>query len=184
MSADYAVTVKVRNGRILSRMRALGIRNQSDLAQRIGVHPSRVGQILNMKAAPLRQNGEYAEVVHKIAAALRCSPDDLFTDRQKVGVLQHNETTVFMDEAQVEALTCGGGEEAAWAKIEAQRLLGILNPRSRAVVEARMGGASLEEIGAEYGVTPARIRQIEAKAIRVMRGRAVKQDRDVATRLL
>jgi RNA polymerase sigma factor (sigma-70 family) len=175
---DYAVTVKVRNGRILSRMRELGIRNASDLAARSKVGPTEVGLILNMKKPPTVRGGDYAEAVYRIAAVLRCSPDELFTDRQKFGALAHNETTVFMAEEQVEALMYDSAEDSTWAKIEAQRLLGILPPRTKFIVEQRLDGASFDEIGEELNVTPQRVRQIEAKAIRKMKFEALIRQRD------
>jgi RNA polymerase sigma-32 factor len=60
-----------------------------------------------------------------------------------------------------------------------QQALGSLDPRSRRVIEARwldedsdgsVGTATLHELAREFGVSAERIRQIEAKALRKMRG--------------
>ena len=60
-----------------------------------------------------------------------------------------------------------------------QSALASLDPRSRRVVEARwldedsdgsVGTATLHELAREFGVSAERIRQIEAKALRTMRG--------------
>ena len=57
--------------------------------------------------------------------------------------------------------------------------LASLDPRSRRVIEARwleedsdgsVGTATLHELAKEFGVSAERIRQIEAKALRKMRG--------------
>jgi len=60
-----------------------------------------------------------------------------------------------------------------------QQALTSLDPRSRRVIEARwldensdgsVGTATLHELASEFGVSAERIRQIEAKALRKMRG--------------
>ena len=52
--------------------------------------------------------------------------------------------------------------------------LDALDPRSRRIVEARWlqddGGATLHELAQEFGVSAERIRQIEAAALKKMRG--------------
>jgi RNA polymerase sigma-32 factor len=65
-------------------------------------------------------------------------------------------------------------------QIESQRseglkeALGQLDPRSRRIIEARWlredNGATLQELADEYGVSAERIRQIESKAMKAMRG--------------
>jgi RNA polymerase sigma-32 factor len=55
-----------------------------------------------------------------------------------------------------------------------KRALGKLDPRSRRVIEARWlketNPATLQELADEYGVSAERIRQIESKALKQMRG--------------
>ncbi len=55
-----------------------------------------------------------------------------------------------------------------------KRALGALDPRSRRIIEARWlredDPATLQQLGDEYGVSAERIRQIEVKAIKQMRG--------------
>ena len=52
--------------------------------------------------------------------------------------------------------------------------LGKLDPRSRRIIEARWlketDPATLQELADEYGVSAERIRQIESKALKQMRG--------------
>jgi len=59
-------------------------------------------------------------------------------------------------------------------KEQLNEILGSLNDRERKVLEMRFGlsdgqGRTLEEVGAKFGVTRERIRQIEAKALRKLR---------------
>ena len=60
-----------------------------------------------------------------------------------------------------------------------QRLTEVLDPRSLRIVEARFGfgdrdEATLESIGADHGISRERVRQLEAKILKVLR-----EDRDV-----
>ncbi|MFN0069055.1 MAG: sigma-70 family RNA polymerase sigma factor [Limisphaerales bacterium] len=64
----------------------------------------------------------------------------------------------------------------------ARQLLGSLTERERAILHLRFGldsgeGMTLEEIGVRFGVTRERIRQIEAEALKKLRGRFRKLDR-------
>ena len=60
---------------------------------------------------------------------------------------------------------------------EAERLLQMLTPREASIIRMRFGldGAgehTLEQVGARFGVTRERIRQIEAKALARLKRRA------------
>lgn len=73
------------------------------------------------------------------------------------------------DQEQVEALV-----EGSLIREKVHRALGHLNPKQRRVLELRFGlldgqPRTLEEIGAALNVTRERIRQIEAKALRLLR---------------
>ncbi len=50
------------------------------------------------------------------------------------------------------------------AEVAAERVLLMLNQRAACVLRSRLGGASLESIGQDMGITRERVRQIEAKA--------------------
>ncbi len=69
-----------------------------------------------------------------------------------------------LERVQVEGRRSQGLKEA----------LGQLDPRSRRIIEARWlreeNGATLQELADEYGVSAERIRQIESKAMKAMRG--------------
>ena len=52
--------------------------------------------------------------------------------------------------------------------------LGELEAREKTVFLQRLGGRTLEEVGKELGISRERVRQIEARAIRRLRGKTVK----------
>jgi|GEM_PF-1417886 len=175
--SDYAVKVTIRNGRILRRMRELGIKSQVELAAKAGVSATTLNSIVALRRAPERTNGQWSHGVENIAAALRCDPEDLFTDAQKTMALPANSMETYMDEASVISLMAGDDmEESAWAKIEVQRLLATLTPRERAITEHMMEGGIYEDADPD-GCSRERIRQIHYKALRKMKAASVNFDR-------
>jgi transcriptional regulator with XRE-family HTH domain len=184
--SDYAITIRVRNGRILSRMRGQGIETMAELSRLVGVGQTAIGKLVNMKELPYTKKGEWRETVWRIADVLQCDPEDLFNDQQRRAVIERNSAEIGMDAGQVAAVMGGNPEESSWAKIEAQRLLGCLddNPRALAVVKGRAEGATLEELGREYSVTPARIRQIEFQAHRKMQIAAARGEKAAEAKMI
>jgi DNA-binding CsgD family transcriptional regulator len=55
-----------------------------------------------------------------------------------------------------------------------QSALGRIGEREKIVFLRRLGGMTLEEVGKELGISRERVRQIETRAIRRLRGRTVK----------
>lgn len=167
---DYAVKVSVRNGRILRRMEECGIASQTELARRAGVSAQNVNEIVALRKMPTRQNGQWREVISRIAGALNCDPEDLFSDAQRTMALPQNSHTVYMDECDVAAITGGDMEEAVWARIEAERIIKLAgSERNQQLMRARLEGATLDEAGAEFGITRERVRQVECKMARMAR---------------
>jgi transcriptional regulator with XRE-family HTH domain len=181
MGADYAVKVSVRNGRILSRMKALGIESQAELARRAGIPATTLNAIICLRTPPLGRRGQWIDGVEDVAGALGCDPEDLFTERQLTLAVKTNSSEVYMDEPTVAALASGDMETSAWASIEAQRLLeAVPTKRARDVVMRRAEGETYDEIAADYRVGRERIRQIEMKALRQMKARAARNDGEVS----
>jgi transcriptional regulator with XRE-family HTH domain len=181
-SQDYAVTIKVRNGRILSRMRAKGIKSLPELAEKAGIGYSRLAAIVALKALPTGKRGAWVAGIENVAGVLGCDVEDLFTEAQRENVVERNSAEIYMDEPDVMALASGDWERTQRIKMEANRLLGaIRRPRDREVIERRMAGETLEEIGEDLGVLRERVRQIEARAQRDMRwaARELSEGREV-----
>ena len=179
--SDYAVKVTIKNARILRLMRDAGITSQSELAQRAGVSQTDVGTLINMKRRPTGKDAMWRPLVDKICFVLGCTPEDMFTEAQGDMELQTNSVVIDMDEPQLRALMSDDMEQKVWAKLELQKLLGhVKNPKDRAVMEARLDGATFAEIGQQFGRRGGRIRDYEARAIRDMRSAARGGARDAA----
>lgn len=174
-STDYAVTVTIRNGRILSRMRAKGIKSLSELAEKAGIPYSKLCGIVALKERPIGVRGAWKAGIENVAGVLGCDVDDLFTDAQRENLLERNSGEIYLDEPEAMELTSGDPERAYWIKAEAQRLLGaIKSDRARDIVVRHIEGDTFKEIADDYGLSMERVRQIEAKAKREMRGMAMR----------
>ena len=179
--SDYRIKISISNGRILKLMDEAGIETQTELARRAGLGVGDVNAIIKMRRLPKQHNGDWRDAVRRIATILGVTPEELFTDTQANGVLVQSTFETDVSEAQMGAL-CGPDLATQLEhKDTLARLMEALPDRYRRVITARMDGATLEEVGQEIGVNRERIRQIEAKSIRLMKTRAyrLRFDHDV-----
>lgn len=174
MARDYEITVKVRNGRILSRALECGYESIAELSRASGITYSRLVDLVAMREKPIGADGDYRPFVETLAALLQCEAEDLFTDTQRNGRVVTNTGTVFLDEPEFARLSSRGDfEQSLVVKSTADRLLSILNPREADIIARRISGETLYEAGASHGITAERVRQIESKSLRKMRAHAV-----------
>lgn len=174
---DYSIEVRVRNARILGLMRRAGISTMSELSRKCGVSPQEIGRLVNLKITPLHRSGQYSKMVERIADALFCHPDDMFTDRQRTQFMVSNRRCVEVAEAEVEAhlaaleVVAPDEHVALLERDDAiQKALARITPRERLIVEARFGlndgqEKTYRQIGDVIGTGPERVRQIEARAL-------------------
>src|SRR3990167_2845468 len=99
---DYELEIRVKNGRILRLMRVAGFRNVSALARASGVSPQDLGKLVNMRHPPISAStGDFRPAVYRVAIALGCSPDDMFSPRQLELTLRTNRAVIAMAEAEL-----------------------------------------------------------------------------------
>ena len=170
--SDYRIKISISNGRILRLMDEAGIETQTELARRAGIGVGDVNAIIKMRRLPTRHNGDWSDAVYRIATVLGVTPEELFTYTQANGTLVQSTFETDVSEAQMGSL-CGPDLATQLEhKDTLSRLMEALPARYRHVITARMDGATLEEVGQEIGVNRERIRQMEAKGIRLMKTRA------------
>ena len=149
--------------------------------------------LVNMKASPLNQKGEWRKCVLDLADALYSLPDDLFSERQKVLVLKSSTGSKDVTEAELTRIS----EQHVWdnrledmqdnegireiAHEQTEDLLkatmdACLTNREKMVLSARNGllgtERSLDEVAKALDVSIERIRQIEHKALMKLRHQA------------
>lgn len=169
---DYQVKVRVRNGRIVRKMRERGFETLAALVRHIdggkvgGSTYIRILDLISMKQTPLTQRGDWRPEVLALCDALQSVPEDLFNEQQMTAPLRKNSGETFMDLPQVESLIGSGGVEDVEARVTVSKLLECLGERERRIVTARMEGASYREIGEELNIHGCRVHQIEYKAMK------------------
>jgi RNA polymerase sigma factor (sigma-70 family) len=170
--SDYRIKISISNGRILRLMEERGIPSQTELARRTGLGKVVVNAIIKMRRMPKLQNGNWRDAVQRIASVLGVTPEEMFTDTQANGVLEQNNFEADLSEAQMGSL-CGPDVATQLEhKDTVARLMEALPDRYRHVITARMADATYADIGEEMGISLARVRQIEAKGIRLMKGQS------------
>lgn len=179
MSQDYAVKITVRNARILSRMRECNVTSAKQLADMAGLSYLSVVEIIAMKRpAYSERRDDYTDVAQRIAAVLRCDPDDLFTDAQRTMRLEKNSMETFVDEPTMAMLAAPSTERQVWQRRELEHLMGTLGDREKRIIAARLEERTLEDIGLEEGLHRTRVQYLEKRAIRKMKGAAFRNERN------
>ena len=180
--ADYEMTIRIRNGRIMAAMRRAGIKSQRELARLAGAGVQRLNGIINMRHPALLTNGAWAPAVLAISNVLGCTPDSLFTERQKTRVLATNKVVRPISEAEVDSILAArdgpSPEEVVFAE-DRRRLieaaLSTIPPRNAEVIRRRFGlvpgtePRTLDDVANEMQVTREGVRQIETKSLRLLK---------------
>jgi hypothetical protein len=96
--SDYAVSIKVRNGRIRRKIAECGFSSVSELCRKSGLHPERVGALLNLKLPPLTGDGRWRRAAVALAEVLGCTCEDLFSETQRTLALRDNRGECFITE--------------------------------------------------------------------------------------
>jgi RNA polymerase sigma factor (sigma-70 family) len=152
----------------------------SELSRKSGVSANSIGDLVNLRVTPINKfTGGYRDQIWRLAEALYCHPDDMFTDRQRTTFMASNRRCVEMAEAEIEqrmaALeTMAPDEHVLQIERRAvvdEAMLTRLAPRQRRVIELRYGIGGGEELTYDQiseliGVSKERVRQIEMGALR------------------
>jgi len=179
--SDYSVEIKIKNARVLRLMRLAGLNTAADLSRLSGVTQSTIGTLINLKISPMsNQTGTWKPMVLKLADALNCMPEDMFSDHQRTSFLANNKRSIEMSETEVDLLMDSREQvllpdDVVLAAERKGRIVALLDemltPRQADVLKKRFGldgdgEKTLDEIGATLGVLRERVRQIEAEAMR------------------
>ena len=183
MSRDLLVIVTIKNNALLTAMRAAGCENAAALARDSGVSYQRVCDYLNLKIAPLRQNGEWRGCILAISKALRRLPEDLFPAAFMRRALDTNRVTREVDAEDLPALVGSSTTSIAYDPERAVAMsaavgaldvaLASLRPREQRIIQMYFGldgevPRTLHEIGQSFNIGPQRVQQIVQRAQRML----------------
>ena len=170
---DFNLKITVRNGRLLKAIRER-YESVSDLARKINRAPSSVNQLVTMKQVPTNQDG-WTDLALDVSAMVGKDPEDLWPEHMREIKLKKSSAEVSLDLDSVKNILSNGSVEKNLSQITALKELSErLTPREKEVLNRRFHERqSLEEVAKVFNVTRERLRQIEAKALRRMRMRAL-----------
>ncbi len=179
---DYLVEFKIKNNRLKHLMRERGLTSVRELAAFCGVHDQAVYKLLNLKhPGRRRDNGDWRPVVLKMADRLHCLPEEIVPPQHEDHPLAKNKAELEISFDEIEGLLTAGSqqslEDLVIEKEEQANIpecLNCLGTSDRTVIELRYGLRdgriwSLDEVGAELGVSRERIRQREMRALATLR---------------
>lgn len=192
---EYRVKVSVRNNLILEAIERMGYTNLQKFAKDQGLKLHSLYDMINLRKAPISSSGEFSPIAMELMEVLGACPTDLWTEDQLRMELRSNTTErVLSKEAMMDALTMNtrAAIELVEDKITREDLeklvserIDALTPSEAEVIKMRYGFGeyeehTLEEVAKKFPkvyangdvstYTAGRIRQIEAKALRKLRG--------------
>jgi RNA polymerase sigma factor (sigma-70 family) len=200
----YRVKVIVRNNLLLTAIEEAGYKSVASFARELGYGPGDLQELVSLRKSPVNRNGKFSDMAKKIMEVLGAAPHDLWTTEQLTmnlhkNSMEHVVTTKFLLDTISMKSVLGGNvlqlEGDTYEDVETpeqnqikkelkervESSLDSLTPRQAKVLRMRFGidgepERTLEEVAKAFGVSNERIRQIEAKAMRLMRhpGRAEK----------
>jgi len=166
--SDYTITFKVRNGRIRRKIAECGFGNVSELCRKSGLHPERVGALLNLKLSPLTRAGRWRGPAAALAEVLGCTCEELFSETQRTLTLRDNRGECCITEVgllelsgRVERPLLENPEEQLLEEVDEQtkadvirRALDALNlvARDRRIIESHFGIGCEEQTLADLAV--------------------------------
>ena len=103
--SDYAISVKVRNGRIKRKIAECGFSSVSELCRKCGLSPPQIGALLNLKLPPLTGAGRWCRSAAALAEVLGCTCEELFSETQRTLPLRDNRGECFITETGFLKLT-------------------------------------------------------------------------------
>ena len=96
--SDYAISVKVRNGRIRRKIAECGFGSVSELCRKSGLSQHQIGALLNLKLPPLTEAGGWRHSAAALAEVLGCTCEELFSETQRTLALRDNRGECFITE--------------------------------------------------------------------------------------
>jgi hypothetical protein len=179
MENDVRLVIRAKNNLLLSRIEERGFSSIAAFCQYANVAYAPVNEYICMRSSPRMRNGDWRKPALDIAEALGVAPEDLWSSEQQAMTEPVKVAEVVMSMAECSRRLAASNPER---QIEARQYRELiakavdqLNPRARQIVRRRFGLETGKEeeysaIARDFGVSGARVQQIERQAIRQMQG--------------
>ena len=168
--SDYRIKVGIRNARLLRAIEATGHRSVAAFAKAEEIEYQQLIALIGMRIAPIGRDGGFSQIASAVMESLGSLPQDLWTTEQLNAELPRSTY-----ERDVSTDDIAATLEQIHASNTIRLLSDSITPREEKVIHKRFeDDCTLEEVGVVEGVCAQRVRQIQAKAIRKMREKAVK----------
>lgn len=177
-SADYAVTVKIRNGRLLRAIRQAGYATPAAFARAHGINYQQLQTLITMTQSPFWASGKPKRFALDIADILGSNIEDILPPQFTGKSLATHAEVPSLTEDQVAMLIQNipkTPEELAMLGEVGPAIdiaLKTLSPRVERVLRLRFAlgpqndEVTLDDLAKAYNVSRERIRQIETKGLR------------------
>lgn len=191
MKKDIRLVIRAKNNLILERMEMAGFATVQEVAKAIGdIHPVSLYALVSMRAKPRTKTGKWTPTVIKLAEVLMSEPEDLFSEWQIANTISESNSSITMssedlvslsdqslDTAMIEAPEDTIIHDQKFGKERIRSLMAYLPMNLQRVLELRSGingerEHTLVECGRILKVSNERIRQLEARAYRLIRDKA------------
>tara|TARA_R110002153_G_scaffold51838_3_gene145564 strand:+ start:964 stop:1605 length:642 start_codon:yes stop_codon:yes gene_type:complete len=170
---DFNLKITVRNGRLLKEIRAK-YGTSADMARKGNLQATRVSSLVTMRDMPINKNGQWRDIALDVAGLLSCDPEYLWPDHMKEIKLKRATAEMSVSLDTVTQIARNGSiADFERDEIVGSLMEGLMPRETKVIGMIYHSGETLRAVGAEIGVSTERVRQIEAKAIRKMRGRAL-----------
>ena len=177
---EYRVKITVRNNLLLTAIEEAGFTNLQEFADACETSLGSIRGLTTLTNPPINLLGEFSPAARAVMETLGAAPSDLWTDNQLTMSLKKSSTTrmvgesdiQFLLDSHIDAMTLPSPEDEYSEKQgerEVSKMLAILTERQSRILQRRMDGDSFDAIGKDEGCCKERIRQIEAKAERLLR---------------
>ena len=193
---DYLLRLKIHNGRIASVMRERGISSIAGLSLASGIHKMSLYHLFNMKTPAIGKRGKWRVDAVRLADFFGVLPEELFNERQQTTGLAKTSGEATISERQaleihrrltaplLESETSIDRLENELDEITAKAIIWdavaeLPHKRDQEVLRLRYcDGKEYAEIGEILAISVPRVRQIEARALRMLRQRTTNNKRE------
>ena len=186
MVKDFEITIKVKNARLLNKIKERGFKSIRDFAIKTGLSEQGVYRCLSLLQPVYNRNFKLKRLPEKLGEFFNCEPTELFPESVWYEAMELTTASVQMDEEEIRQAMpyLARGEIPALEnhifaeqidKIKSQ----LITDRENIVINMKNNGETYDDIGNVIGVTRERVRQIEAKAYRKIRKHVTDKNGDV-----